>query len=73
MAKSPDNESNESTAPTTPPTADPKPGRRNPGYAEPQPRDGNDVRQPGPRKSPDPDAGGLDRKPVETPDAADHD
>lgn len=55
MAKSPDNES---TAPTTPPAADPKPGR-NPGYAEPQPRDGNDVRQPG------------TCKPVETPDADD--
>lgn len=55
MAESQDNES---TAPITPPAADPKPGR-NPGYAEPQPRDGNDVRQPG------------TCKPVETPDADD--
>ena len=57
---------------TTPPAADPKPGR-NPGYAEPQPRDGSDARQPDPRKPPDPDAGGLGRNPVETPDAADGD
>ena len=55
---------------TTPPAADPRSGR-NPGYAEPQPRDGNEARQPDPRKPPDPDAGGLGRKPVETPDAAD--
>lgn len=54
---------------TTPPAADPRSGH-NPGYAEPQPRDGNDARQPDPRKPPDPDAGGLGRKPVETPDAA---
>lgn len=56
--------------PTAPPAPDPKPGR-NPGYAEPQPRDGHEARQPDPRKPPDPDAGGLGRKPVETPDAAD--
>lgn len=42
-----------------------------PGYAEPQPRDGHDARNPDPRKPPDPDAGGLARKPVETPDADD--
>ena len=58
-------------SPKTPPTApDPKPGP-NPGYAEPQPRDGADARQPDPRKPPNPDAGGLGRKPVATPDAAD--
>jgi hypothetical protein len=55
---------------TTPPAADPRPAR-NPGYAEPQPRDGGDARQPDPRKPPNPDAGGLDRKPEVTPDAAD--
>lgn len=64
MAKSP------KTAPTAPPAPDPKPGP-NPGYAEPQPRDGADARQPDPRKPPNPDAGGLGRKPVATPDAAD--
>lgn len=56
--------------PTTPPGADPKAGH-NPGYAEPQPRDGTEARQPGPRKPPNPESGGLDRKPVATPDAAD--
>lgn len=56
-------------APTAP---DPKPSR-NPGYAEPQPRDGSDARQPDPRKPPNPDDGGLGRKPVATPDSADHD
>lgn len=57
-------------APTAPPTPGPKPGP-NPGYAEPQPRDGRDARQPDPRKPPNPDAGGLGRKPVATPDSAD--
>lgn len=57
--------------PAPPPDApDADPGRQ-PGYAEPQPRDGSDARQPDPRKPPDPDAGGLGRKPVETPDADD--
>ena len=55
---------------TAPPSPDPKSGR-NPGYAEPQPRDGSDAKQPHPRKPPNPDSGGLGRKPVETPDAAD--
>ena len=59
--------------PAPPPNApDAKPGRRS-GYAEPQPRDGSDARQPDPRKPPDPDVGGLGRKPVQTPDAADDD
>lgn len=57
---------------STPPAPDPKSGR-NPGYAEPQPRDGGDARQPDPRKPPNPDVGGLDRNPVVTPDAVDHD
>lgn len=56
-------------APTTPPS---KPGGKS-GYAEPQPRDGNDARQPDPRKPPDPDEGGLGRKSTETPDTADDD
>lgn len=67
MSKSP---KSTTPAPTTPPAADPKAGR-NPGYAEPQPRDGAEARQPNPRKSPNPESGGLDRKPVATPDAAD--
>ena len=59
--------------PAAPPgTPDAKPGRRS-GYAEPQPRDGGDARQPGPPKPPNPDVGGLGRKSVETPDAADDD
>lgn len=58
--------------PSTPPAADPKAGR-NPGYAEAQPRDGAEARQPDPRKSPDPESGGLDRDPVASPDAADKD
>ena len=66
MAKSP--------KPPAPPTPAPasKPGRRS-GYAEPQPRDGKDARQPDPRKPPDPDAGGLRRKPTATPDPTDDD
>ncbi len=60
------------SGPTRPSTPDAKPGRKS-GYAEPQPRDGKDARQPDPRKPPHPDAGGLDRKPVESPDSADSD
>jgi hypothetical protein len=41
---------------------DPKAGR-NPGYAEPQPRDRKDARQPAPKKRKAPDDGGLGRKP----------
>jgi len=52
---------------TTPPSPEPKPGR-NPGYAEPQPRDPGDARKPDPRKPPNPDEGGLGRDPDSTPD-----
>jgi hypothetical protein len=55
---------------TAPPAPDPKPGR-NPGYAEPLPRDKEDAEQPHPRHMPDPDAGGLQRDPAPTPDPAD--
>ncbi|MGO0999826.1 hypothetical protein [Lysobacter sp. CA196] len=55
---------------TTPPAPDPKPGR-NPGYPEPQPRDPDDARQPHPRKPPNPDEGGLERKPESGPDPTD--
>jgi len=55
---------------TTPPPTDPRPGH-NPGYAEPQPRNGVEARRPDPSKPPNPDAGGMERKPVETPDSAD--
>jgi hypothetical protein len=51
---------------TAPPAPDPKPGR-NPGYSEPQPRDGEDARQPHPRKPRNPDDGGLRRDPDEDP------
>ena len=54
---------------STPPSPDPKPGR-NPGYSEPQPRDPEDARQPDPRKPPNPDEGGLGRKPESDPDPA---
>lgn len=53
---------------TTPPATDPKPGR-NPGYAEPQPRDKEDARDPAPRHKRNPDEGGLAREPETTPDA----
>ena len=56
---------------TTPAAPDPAPGR-NPGYAEPNPRDRGDARDPRPRKPPDPDAGGLDREPETGPGAADN-
>jgi len=46
---------------TAPPAPDPRPGH-NPGYAEPQPRDGEDARKPGKRRR-DPDEGGLGRDP----------
>lgn len=55
---------------STPAAPDPK-SRSKSGYAEPQPRDGNAARQPDPRQPPDPDDGGLGRKPVEGPDATD--
>ncbi len=50
------------TGKQAPPAADPKPGR-NPGYAENQPRDREDIRQPQPRKPPNPDEGGMTREP----------
>jgi hypothetical protein len=49
----------------TPPAADPRPGR-NPGYAEDEPRDRKDVRDPHAKEPPSPDDGGVDR---ETDDA----
>lgn len=55
---------------TTPPTADPRSGR-NPGYAETQPRDPADVRQPAPEPKPSPDAPGIDYDADAPPDAAD--
>lgn len=54
---------------TTPPSADPKSGH-NPGYAEPQPRDGEDAKKPDPRHKPEPDEGGLQREPGNDPDPA---
>ncbi|BAV97193.1 hypothetical protein ABIE09_000195 [Lysobacter enzymogenes] len=45
----------------TPGTADPRPGRT-PGYPEPQPQDREDAARPKPHQ-PDPDEGGLERKP----------
>lgn len=44
------------------PTAD-----KAPGYAEKQPRDEGDVKQPDSKPDPDPDEGGLDREPETTP------
>ena len=55
---------------TTPPGPDPKPGR-NPGYAEPNPRDREDAAKPDPKKPPNPDAGGMERDPNASPDPAD--
>lgn len=52
---------------TAPPAPDPRPGR-NPGYAEPEPRDRHDVRQPHPRRPPDPDEGGMEREPERSPE-----
>jgi hypothetical protein len=54
---------------TTPPSPDTRPGR-NPGYAEPQPRDKGDAQQREPRTPPDPEDGGLqqDRDPAPDPD-----
>ncbi len=46
----------------TPPAPDPKRGR-NPGYAEPQPRDKGDARQRPEPKSRNPDEGELERDP----------
>ncbi len=51
---------------TAPPSPDTRPGR-NPGYAEPQPRDRDDARQPHPKRKPDPDDGGLARNPDPPP------
>lgn len=46
---------------SAPPAPDPKPGR-NPGYAEPQPRDREDAQRPA-KKRRNPDEGGLGRDP----------
>jgi hypothetical protein len=46
---------------TAPPAPDPKSGR-NPGYAEPQPRDRGDAQQ-APEPAPEPEEGGLERDP----------
>ncbi len=51
---------------TTPPAPDPKSGH-NPGYAEPQPRDQQDARQPDPKQPRDPDEGGMKRDPDANP------
>jgi hypothetical protein len=50
---------------TAPPSPDPKPGR-NPGYAEPQPRDRGDAQQ-APKPDKDPEEGGLEREPDPQP------
>ncbi len=47
---------------TTPPAPDPRRGR-NPGYAEPQPRDKDDAQRPPAPEKRNPDEGGLDRDP----------
>lgn len=52
------------------PTA-PDPRKPAPGYAEPQPRNPDDARQPHPKRPPNPDEGGLEREPDSTPDQAD--
>lgn len=54
---------------TTPPAPDPKSGH-NPGYAEPQPRDREDARQPAPAPRPSPDEPGIARDPDAQPDPA---
>lgn len=55
---------------TTPPAASPEP-KGNRGYADENPRDREDARQPDPRRRPNPDAGGLDRDPAAGPGSAD--
>ncbi|MGH8074634.1 MAG: hypothetical protein ACREO4_11270 [Lysobacter sp.] len=55
---------------SAPPAPDSKAGE-NPGYAEPEPRDKDDARQPHPRKKPNPDEGGMEREPERDPGAAD--
>ena len=50
----------------TPPAPDPEHGR-NPGYAEPQPRDKDDARQPPEPKSRNPDEGSVERDPDRQP------
>ncbi len=54
---------------TAPPAADPQAGH-NAGYAEPQPRDKHDARQPDPKKPRNPDEGGMQREPDSGPDTA---
>jgi hypothetical protein len=50
----------------TPAVADPRTGA-NPGYAENQPRDKADARNPRTGKRPDPEAGALDRPQGDSP------
>ena len=54
---------------TAPPAPDPQAGH-NPGYAEPQPRDKHDARQPDPKKPCNPDEGGMQRDPDNAADPA---
>ena len=54
---------------TTPPAPDPRPGK-NPGYAEPQPRDKQDAQRPDPPKPVHPDTGGMERDADADPDTA---
>lgn len=54
------------TEKTAPAATDPKPGHT-PGYAEPQPRDKQDARNPAPGHKRNPDEGGLTREPEKTP------
>ncbi len=42
---------------------DPRKSDDRSGYREKLPRDGRDAREPGAKKQPNPDAGGLDRDP----------
>lgn len=55
---------------STPPPVDPRPGKQ-PGYAESEPRDKEDARDPRPQRPPNPDAGGMERNPEGNPGAAD--
>lgn len=55
---------------TAPPASSPEP-EDNPGYADENPHDREDARQPEPRERRNPDAGGLDRDPVTRPGSAD--
>lgn len=55
-----------------PPAPDPDP-RKNPGYAEKQPRDKRHANNPAGRPPPNPDEGGVAREPEVEPDPADHD